>query len=321
MITLGELVFLLQNVTNASEIQQCGYVQANGFAPPCEQVISDTLLLLSFDKTPKLALWHGGGNWGDLWPTAQVARLRSIPRLLQANYTIVSMPQSFYYQNAATKERDRLQLETIVAQYKTSEQDVFLTWREQESYDEAKRSYPFTKHLLVPDMAFQLGPYEPIPPTNKNEKVDLVLFLRQDHESVLSRFRNRGYVRQLLRSSSVPSGDTVTYTIVDWNDRFHRFNINSKDYFFTDSAIQLLSLGHVLICDRLHAAILSFLSGIPFVFIDQSSGKISKTLAAAFQDKECANGEAAMWAKADNFPEALEIAVNFIERYNLRHGR
>jgi hypothetical protein len=80
---------------------------------------------------------------------------------------------------------------------------VIWTWREQVSYERGQRYLPFCTHLLVPDIAFQLGPYEPIrtvplpqqqqtdktqlqllpttTPEATSETLDIVLLLRNDH--------------------------------------------------------------------------------------------------------------------------------------------
>ena len=70
-----------------------------------------------------------------------------------------------------------------------------------------------------------------------------------------------------------------SYRIVDWPDRHAVFH--DDDPFFTETSIQLLSMGRIVIYDRLHAAILAFLAEIPFVYINPSTGKISKCLRVA----------------------------------------
>ena len=49
-------------------------------------------------QQPNLALWHAGGNWGDLWRDAQDVRIPSLKTLLDNNFMVVSMPQSLYYE-------------------------------------------------------------------------------------------------------------------------------------------------------------------------------------------------------------------------------
>jgi exopolysaccharide biosynthesis predicted pyruvyltransferase EpsI len=180
---------------------------------------------------------------------------------------------------------------------------AILMWREQESYEEALRLYPFVSNMLVPDMAFQLGPYAPIR-NHPDEMLDIIIFLRKDHESKIDSTRSK--IQKML-----PKAD-MTFEIVDWPDRLEIFH--TTDYFFTNSAIELLSLGKVVVCDRLHASILSYLSGIPFVYIDQVSGKITKTLSASLGSFDgCMEGKQGKWGKAKSLEEALKVASKLIE--------
>jgi hypothetical protein len=186
-------------------------------------------------------------------------------------------------------------------------------WREQESFEEASRLYPFVTNMVVPDMAFQLGPYAPIR-KHPDQLVDVILFLRQDHESKVNSERNEDSIRRIL-----PKPD-MTFKIVDWPDRLDIFG--TTDTFFTETSIELLSLGKVVVCDRLHAAILSYLTGLPFVYIDQVSGKVTKTLTAALNGTDgCLDGEQAQWARAMSLQDALAKASEMIDKHGLNHGK
>ena len=83
------------------------------------------------------------------------------------------------------------------------------------------------------------------------------------------------------------------------------------------TGIELLSLGKVVVCDRLHASILSYISGLPFVYLDQISQKVTKTLTTAFADSEnCLDGDKAAWVKANSLRDAVtkaQIMLNQIE--------
>jgi len=186
-----------------------------------------------------------------------------------------------------------------------SRQMVTLMWREKESFEEASRLYPFVSNILVPDMAFQLGPYQPIRKHPK-KMVDVIIFLRKDHESKVNMERNQDSIRAILPKKG------MTFRIVDWDDRRDLFD--TTDTFFTDTAIQLLSLGKVVVCDRLHAAVLAYLSGLPFVYIDQVSGKVTKTLTAAFEGAEgCLDETLSRWSRATTLKEALSKASQLID--------
>jgi exopolysaccharide biosynthesis predicted pyruvyltransferase EpsI len=506
MLTLGELVFIkntLHHFTNKKNQDddptekglpsQCHYIQAGGFYPSCTEVITNNQQQQQGPNNKKdhhhsnspnnyyyyydYAMWHAGGNWGDLWRDAQTVRIPSFRTLLQFNYTVVSMPQSLYYTSVELQQQDATWLKEMVAlglglaveeeqvdEEKEEEQQqrqqqqpqqevrarhndkdhdknnnpnenpvdvesnddiqdgssdagrvgrfqpqstdderladwnalpqrtttvintmlldtpagralahskVILTWREHESYELALQLYPYVRNLLVPDIAFQLGPYAPIRRKNKNHNrlavavrvaatdaasqnyhyrsssaapVDILIFLRADHESKINaQQRNNYYIQQTLnqlqhqrQSSSVTQQHespplAYTFRIVDWPDRLDLFEPH-QDIFFTKTAIELLSLGKVVVCDRLHAAILSYLVGLPFVYIDQVSGKITKTLSVAFQKDSgnattivdstdirlnCMDGDTGQWAKVTSLDGALAKAVEFIDKYAL----
>lgn len=190
---------------------------------------------------------------------------------------------------------------------------VVFSWRERKSFEKATSEYPFATNLLVPDIAFHLGPYEQrITKQKQDLQLDIVLFLRTDKESIVSSTHED--LRKML--NGVEGGSELRFGVVDWNTRFALWP--SGDFLFTDSAIQMLSLGKVVICDRLHASILCYLSGIPFIYIDQVTGKITNTLEVAFDSWEgCKDGDTAMWAKALSIEEAIETAASFIRKYNL----
>ena len=155
--------------------------------------------------------------------------------------------------------------------------------------------------------------------------VDILLFLRNDQESVVpGAEKGRQFVRSVLSDLGDSSNngfgaggirggvEQLSFSIVDWVDRLDRFS--SHDIFFTRTSVDLLRLGTVVICDRLHAAILAYLSGRPFLYLDPETGKISKTLGAAFATwpEGCGDGSASNWARADNVTHAIELAVQFL---------
>lgn len=331
MITLGELSLITSTVDEdpartipPAVLSQCSYIQAGNYVPPCDEVIANVSVGAT-TPVPRLAIWHGGGNWGTLWPRAQEPRIQSFAPLLQAGYAIITMPNSWFYQDEASERADidkirrsiaaGLNMNTTTALSAQSDlsKRVIFTWREQYSYDKAVQNFPFVTNLLVPDIAFQLGPY-PVPLSETMlPDVDLLVLLRDDHESTLNAAveRNRLSFRKLLDSADTKGSSDVTFSIVDWPDRLHRFR--SDDIFFTDTAIQLLGLGRVVICDRLHAAILAYLAGMPFVYVDPISGKISKTLAVAMNSStECS--EDTTWRRARNLTEAVTIATELLQQ-------
>lgn len=336
MITIGELEFLKRMCYTNSQIDQCSYVQGHDYVERCQNFLDDPLRNENMNVRQRAALWHGGGNWGDIWRTAQTPRITSLSDLLSRNYTVISMPQSLHYNNSDIEQEDATWIQERIAfglgltsewsgnaAYELSTKrgkmmarsQVIFTWREVESYQRATQLYPFATNLLVPDIAFQLGPYERLPATATfngkytNYQYDIVILMRDDKESLLGRDRSAGRVQELL--FGIAGGSHVTFTIVDWGSRLSLFQ--SKDVFFTRTSIQLISMGRIVVCDRLHASILAYLTGMPFVFIDQFTGKISKTLNVALGLEDgCADGGVAKWARARDLKHALQLATRFV---------
>jgi len=336
MITLGELALLERKGFGSGTVMsgsgpgkygaalQCKYCQSGSFVRGCDEVLEKANPSV---VARQVAMWHGGGNWGDLWRAAHVPRLDSFPALLRKNYTVVGMPQSLHYGNVELEGKDAATLKEKVSEglgnldldsddgRAAAHSRVILSWREIESYERAQQLYPYVKNILVPDMAFQLGPYSSLrPPPSSPLAVDIVVFLRDDHESALSNYRDKASVRSALES--IEGGRGLQFRIVDWPDTLPIFD--TYNYYFSDESIRLLSMGRVVICDRLHAAILCYLAGLPFVYVDQRTGKISKTLRVAFDSWDgCRDGDKSMWARAEDMPSALRTAVEFLDRYGL----
>jgi exopolysaccharide biosynthesis predicted pyruvyltransferase EpsI len=320
MLTLGALVFLRGlGVHPSEEVIQCG--------PSYQRTVErcDRLKWWTDPNVERLpALSHAGGNWGDLWPKHHKLRNQLIQKYAERNLLLIVMPQSLYYANKDLEMEESMAIEESLmpsgnnSQNASKSTNIYLLWREHFSLNEAKRLYPHATNILMPDIAFQLGPYEaqPLSPSDPRS-VDIVFFLRDDKESVDCTGRDPLIIRNMLTALGGAEGEKSTFVVVDWNDRLKMFN--SSSYLFTDTAIMMLSAGRVVICDRLHAAILSYLSGIPFIFIDQLTGKISKTLSVALASAEgCSDGSVGKFARAITMTQAIELALAFLESGSFR---
>ena len=256
--------------------------------------------------------------------------------MLQKNMTIFGMPQSLHYNNNDLKQKEADELKKIIEQTigtVKSKHQIVLTWRQENSYNEALHLYPFVDNRLVPDIAFMIGPikntnYWTIPSTNE---VDLLFLLRIDKESRIQSNRQNDAIQKIIDNIQ-STKDNITFRIVDWHDRkeFYEprvaatpmqqlyykgvFDYNSR----FASAVSLLSSGKVVITDRLHGSIFAFLSLKPHVFIDQMYDKIQRTRAVAFNSsKECQDEQALMYTQALDMKDAVEKAINILERYRL----
>ena len=158
LIVNGEKTFLKRFT-----LTECGYLQSLISAIPCE--------VLSFGTNATIAIWQGGGNWGDLCLPLQDLRIKSFVDLLQYGLTIIGFPQSLYYRNSTFAAIHANQIKQNIKKglyltelesaknLKLARSKVIFTWREHYSFEQAKHLYPFVDNRLVPDIAFQLGPY------------------------------------------------------------------------------------------------------------------------------------------------------------------
>ena len=155
-------------------------------------------------------------------------------------------------------------------------------------------------------------------------KVDLLLALRTDHESRFLEKRSIQGIQTILKSDS--STSDLSFEIVDWWDREKFFNISVENQTGPDfhykmknelnknfdhiknfkSSIALMSVGKVLITDRLHTSILAFLLHKPHVYLEQSYGKITRAREVAFSTSiHCQDKVKMRYDSAETLEEAI----------------
>lgn len=117
------------------------------------------------DKTT--ILFHGGGNFGDIYDIHQ--RMRENYISFFKENTIIILPQTAYFKNVQSLNESK--------KIFNSHKKIIMFARDEISYDIFKS---FSKHsYLIPDMAHQL--YGEIP-INKKKNKDVLYFLRKDVE-------------------------------------------------------------------------------------------------------------------------------------------
>ena len=303
-----------------------------GFSPhnvyTCKESQANLLRNCQYDSWLKkekfLAIWHGGGNWGDGWHVQQ-PRLRSMKKLiLESNATIVSFPQSVYYINEKKKIEDAEKLNGWIGNSTTASR-VVLSFRQANQVQAAKSLYTSADVRLVPDIAFMIGPL--LSPTtiwtNKGNpidvpSVDIVFLLRKDKESSMDCTSVEVSIKNLrvLKPSLETRLRNITYHISDWEgyeDVYKVRNFKEDDAMLkVEAGRNLLSLGTVVVTDRLHSSILALLMHKPHVYIEQSYGKISNTRKTAFAASKYCNEDTLLFRQSNNLEEAIEAAIEFL---------
>lgn len=217
-------------------------------------------------------LLHGGGNFGTLWKAHQDFRLAMLARF--PDRPIVQLPQSIFFD-----DEDAI---ADCARAIERHGKFTLCVRDEPSFDFARRHFP-CETLLVPDMAFAIGPLQRLP-----AGADIFCLLRTDHEKAgpyesrlgppraitgdwleddRSALRRTAIGTRLLTLTNPPNAARVRHYERQAHSRLRR-------------GIAQLSQGRVVITDRLHGHILSTLLAIPHVALDNSYRKIGNFIDA-----------------------------------------
>ena len=217
---------------------------------------------------------HGGGNFGDLWPTHQAFRERVIADF--PNNRIVQLPQSIHFDDLANAKRVR----AIVKSH-----GAFKLFVRDDKSRILTRDLLDIDSELTPDAAFALGVLtRPCAPTAK-----FIYLRRTDKEAAplprdvandpgcdewdgIDWLEPSGIERLLSgqgdrMSKLIQLGVPGQFLYSHYLDGLCRARLRR--------GLSLLSQGEVVISDRLHAMILSILAGIPFVALDNRVGKLS----------------------------------------------
>jgi exopolysaccharide biosynthesis predicted pyruvyltransferase EpsI len=263
-------------------------------------------------------LMHGGGNFGDRYPLYHEFRwkvLADFPR----NRTIL-FPQTASFLSGSYLRR------TVAAFAKHP--DVTLFARDVLTQHTLSRYFGGHAQVkLATDMAFMLGPLRRL----RQPAYDIVWIARTDKESVAPK-EARSVVgvskaaRLLLPSFSDGAEMNLRgfhrkneVLLTDWYSLFSKSAaakaarkarpLDEQSQIYVRRAVFMLSLGKLVITDRLHAHILCLLLKIPHVFLNNDYGKnwnFYETWTRASPLARLARNPADAWAMAHRVLAALE---------------
>jgi exopolysaccharide biosynthesis predicted pyruvyltransferase EpsI len=251
-------------------------------------------------STGATVLFHGGGNFGDLWPMYHSGRLRLIEELPSAR--VIVLPQTIYYQDDHKLEAD--------AQIFGSAAEFHLLVRDTDSLAAALRCD--SGATACPDMVHFLTP----PAVDASK--DIVYLLRLDKERVGD--------GPLPEEAFDWPGDDQRPTYVRYTQWFirkqHVLPDGLRDIWtptvFAQLAAERLRRGapligaaRVVVTDRLHAAILGLLMGRTVIALDNFYGKIRRYSAAWFP------GMPGLYF-AEDFDSARHLAREIVQQTRLQ---
>jgi exopolysaccharide biosynthesis predicted pyruvyltransferase EpsI len=214
----------------------------------------------------------GGGTFGDIWPGHQELRESILERW--PGRLVVQLPQSIHYKSQAHADR----MARAIARHK----NFVLLVRDEESKEFAERHFD-CRVRLCPDMAFAIGPEQPLAAA----QFPVLAMLRADQERAsnhdlsaypdipvedwISESRTAIRVAKALGAASAASLNP---------ERIKEAKFDAAAKARLRRGIRQISRGHAIVTDRLHVMICSMLIGRPHAVLDNSYGKLRRFLAA-----------------------------------------
>ncbi|KAJ3079448.1 hypothetical protein HK102_003776 [Quaeritorhiza haematococci] len=258
--------------------------------------------LEKYGGTKATAVFQGGGNFGDLWRPEQEGRLNFVRA--NPNHNIVFAPQSIWYNNQNTLKSD--------AKILGAHKNLRILVRDQVSIDilNAPGLIPEQNILFCPDMAFMIGPRDPV----ADPVVDVLVLSRWDKEKTTD-FRDA-----LDRLKKLWDSEGMTYEITDWFDLEKQATwevksapLREQEQYRLHVANRALSRGRIVVSDRLHATVLATLMGKPHVYMDNTYRKISNLRDSTFLEPACSDDNLQGYG-ATSYEEIADRTVQLVKR-------
>lgn len=194
----------------------------------------------------------GGGFLGDLWMTEE-----RMVRAIICDYKdnkIVIMPQTIFFESEIEK--------AVTAKVYRSAAELYINTRDKKSYEYIKHEWPDINVFLAPDMVLSLSARL----SDRRRKNDVLLCLREDKENCLDEkeiaFIKKSIIEMGLNVCNI---STVEKHIVPI---FLRKNA-------IEAKLKKFSSAKLVVTNRLHAMIFSYITKTPCIAIDNISNKVS----------------------------------------------
>ena len=231
-----------------------------------------------------IAVFQGGGNFGDLWPTEHRHRLDALE--VMRSHRCVFLPQSLWFDDpeAIITTREAL----------AAAPHLTMMWRDQRSLNDARRLFPDNHSILVPDTAFGAAPLSRRTPWVGRDGATLVLERSDKEASVLHEVslpstaavdrmdwdhatavdRRLALLRRTIRGFHGHAEPTAAAI----SQRLYRSHARAR----SRAGLRLLSKYDLVITDRLHGWIMCAMAGITAYAFDTPQGKIGSLLETWF---------------------------------------
>jgi exopolysaccharide biosynthesis predicted pyruvyltransferase EpsI len=214
----------------------------------------------------------GGGTFGDIWPGHQELRESILERW--PGRLVVQLPQSIHYKSQEHADR----MARAIARHK----NFVLLVRDEESKGFAEKQFDCRVHLC-PDMAFAIGPIQPL----ASAQFPVLAMLRADREKAaeydfsafpdvpvedwISESRTAVRIAKALGAAKAASLDS---------ERIKDAKLDAAAKARFRRGIRQISRARAIVTDRLHVHICCLLLGQPHAVLDNSYGKVRRFMAA-----------------------------------------
>jgi len=266
-----------------------------------------------------IILLHGGGNFGDLYPNHQNLRERVIREF--PDNRIIQLPQSIHFADAGNLARSQ----AILSQHK----DFHFVVRDTVTLQLAQQNYNNPTYLC-PDMALMLD-LKPLRTQSKTS--DVVILSRTDEEKASHLTSGMGAQLNCVVMDWLDEPEPKHEWLYNWSHRRLGWESSKVPPFILNKlalaaanamarqrlarGLDLLGQGKVVVTDRLHAIILSWLGGTPVFYVDNSYNKLSNFIGTWLSDSpglvRCASFEDALaQAQAEYWPASPVTISNLV---------
>ena len=215
---------------------------------------------LSFlkDKIKKddLIVLQGGGNLGDLYPRYEFLRRQVIKNF--PNNKIIIFPQSVWFSNTNKGYKEQNISSKIYGKHRY----LTICARDSKSYNLMKKIFPKNKTLLCPDMALYL--------TNliqRETREGIGICLRDDLEKISFNEKEKQFIQQIYEQYKKVCKIT-TFSCINMD-----ITSNLRKNLVLDN-LKEFSKYDVIITDRLHCVIFSYITNTPCMFFTSKTKKI-----------------------------------------------
>jgi len=198
----------------------------------------------------------GGGNFGDLYD--QIETLRQLVIASFPNNKIISFPQTFDFSNSPKGKKSLAKAISVYSKH--SNLSFFV--REQQSFELMQHHFPEVKVFLTPDIVLSLDKTQP-----KITRNGVTLSLRADDEKLLTSEQNESLINWAKETFS-----NVSF----YDTHINKGNLSEQQL---DEELNKIwnqyKSSELVITDRLHGMIFSYITNTPCLVFLNNNHKIS----------------------------------------------